>query len=194
MYMYEAPTSTVWQTGRLRRRLLTCTHHTPPVQLKPTGSSTLLHWYLGEPPFTVTLKSLMVTPEHGAAALHWIRATRSDVIVPAAGPQVTFLIANVDVSQPPVAPEKDVHCVTWTGCCSTPSSVKLRQTAKGVGEAQNTNLNGIYTPMLLTTTLINVLFGKPNGNKKPITYVHYLLLLHLAGSLAEFRSKFWRNP
>jgi hypothetical protein len=31
-------------------------------------------------------------------------------------PQVTSEIWRVEVSHPPVAPEKDVHCVSWTGC------------------------------------------------------------------------------
>lgn len=50
-------------------------------------------------------------PGHGASALHCNDARLLLLRVPVTGPQVISESWKRDVSQPPVAPEKDVHCV-----------------------------------------------------------------------------------
>ena len=76
-----------------------------------------------------TSTSTSAMPGHGAAALHWNSATCCRA-VPRTGPHVTSEIWNVDVSHPPDAPLKLVHCVMKATSCLRSVTLKSRNAAK----------------------------------------------------------------
>ena len=76
-----------------------------------------------------TSMSTSAMPGHGAAALHWNSATCCRA-VPRTGPHVTSEIWNVDVSHPPDAPLKLVHCVMKATSCLRSVTLKSRNAAK----------------------------------------------------------------
>lgn len=101
--------------SRLGSYLLGFSPYGSPVHSNPVGSTTLSHRYCeGRVLLTVSIIPSIpsiVKPVQGAAALHCISPMTSLVVVPDQFFNVKSLMLNGEVSQLPLAPLYDVHCV-----------------------------------------------------------------------------------
>lgn len=89
------------------------TYQFPSVHPIPIKSTTLLQFTTAAPapPGPSILISLNSIPGHGTSSLHWKTARLSVASEPVMFVHVILESWKSDVSQPPVEPWKDVHCV-----------------------------------------------------------------------------------